>query len=146
MELNFMLTTLRSVWQGEGIEGGCDSDYYFKACARVELDPVDMDLLDIKEDDVVDVVTDHGEVTVYAKKSKEAPHKGLIVMPYGSWANAVIIPSTECTGMQGSKTIPATVVKSDGKVLGAHELIRKYYAEGEWAKKAKKLTSYYDIH
>ncbi|MEN4006898.1 MAG: molybdopterin dinucleotide binding domain-containing protein [Methanobacteriaceae archaeon] len=146
MELDFLLTTARTIWQGEGIEGGCDSDFYFKACARVELDPDDMEELDIKENDIVDVVTEYGRVTVYAKVSKEAPHRRLLFMPYGSWANSVIIPSTECTGMQGSKTIPATIVKSKEKVLGAHELIRNYYAEGNWVKKAKKLTSYYDIH
>jgi len=146
MELNFMLTTIRTIWQGEGIEGGCDSDRYFKAATQILFDPDDMEELGFKEDDTVKVITEYGEVTVYAKKSKDAPHRGLLVMPYGTWANAVVIPTTECTGSPGVKTIPATVVKSDEKVLGAHELIRHYYAEGNWEKKGKNLTSYYDIH
>ncbi|ATZ60852.2 MAG: molybdopterin dinucleotide binding domain-containing protein [Methanosarcinales archaeon Met12] len=144
--MEFILSTGRSIWQGEGIEAGCDSELYFDACARVEMDPDDMERLGLKENDAVKVKTRYGEVVVYAKTSTQAPHRGLIFMPFGTWANVVVQPSTECTGMPNCKCIPATTEKTDERVLGAHEAIKIYYADGEWGKRAEELKSYYDIH
>lgn len=146
MEMEFILSTGRSIWQGEGIEAGCDSDLYFNACARVEIDPDDMERLGLKENDTVKVVTKYGKVVVYAKESKQSPHRGLIYMPYGTWANVLVEPLTQCTGMPNLKNIPARIEKTDEKVLGAHEAIKYYYADGNWEGTAESLKSYYDIH
>jgi len=146
MEMEFILSTGRSIWQGEGIEAGCDSDLYFDACARVEIDPEDMEMLGLKENDIVKVKTKYGSVTVYAKESKQSPHSGLIYIPYGTWANVLVESVTQSTGMPNLKHIPATIEKTDDKVLGAHEAIKYYYADGNWEGTTENLKSYYNIH
>lgn len=58
---------------------------------------------------------------VFAKKG-DVP-KGMIFIPMGPYANMVIDPSTDGTGMPQFKGVKGTVEKTDEKVLSVKELL-----------------------
>ncbi|MEE9594582.1 MAG: molybdopterin dinucleotide binding domain-containing protein [Candidatus Hydrothermarchaeales archaeon] len=126
--LKVTITTVRSIAQGEAIEGGKDKDDYVKAAAVCELDPEDMKKLGAKEGDSVKVSTAYGEVALKVVKSKQAPHLGLAVIPLGPWANSIMNPDTTATGMPSFKDVKGEIeVAKDAKVLSARELVRQLY-------------------
>jgi formylmethanofuran dehydrogenase subunit D len=73
------------------------------------IDPADLKKLRMKENASVLVSTKHGSVVVKAKKSLSGPHAGMIFIPYGLWANAVVETETDSTGMPTLKGTPATI-------------------------------------
>ncbi len=126
--LKVILTTGRSIAQGEAIEGGKSTEDYVKAAAICELDPVDLKKLGAKEGDTVKVTTPYGEVFLKLVKSKQSPHLGIAFVPMGPWANSVTDPGTKATGMPSFKDVDAEIeVAKKGKVLGARELVRNRY-------------------
>ena len=76
------------------------------------------------------VVSEYGDVVVYAKEASEPMSEGMIFMPMGPWANCVISPETDSTGMPSFKGVPVEIVKVEGEeVLSMSELMRKKYIE-----------------
>ncbi|MGZ8886382.1 MAG: molybdopterin dinucleotide binding domain-containing protein, partial [Halobacteriota archaeon] len=66
-----------------------------------------------------------GEVVVRAIKSPYGPHPGIVFIPMGPWANQVVDPETNTTGMPSYKGIMVTITPAPGKkVLGAIDLIK----------------------
>ncbi|MEE8167741.1 MAG: molybdopterin dinucleotide binding domain-containing protein [Candidatus Hydrothermarchaeales archaeon] len=126
--LKVTLTTGRSISQGQAKEGEKALDSYTNSAAICEFDPTDMKKLGAKEGDTIRVRTSTGEVALKAVLSKQAPHKGLIFVPIGPWANAVTDYDTSSTGMPSLKGIEAEVeLAKDLKVLGAVEFVRERY-------------------
>ncbi len=126
--LKIMLTTGRSIAQGEAKEGGKYGEEYVKASAICELDPKDMQKLGAAEGDPLRISTPHGSVIVKAVRSKQAPHEGLAFVPMGPWASTVVDPDTSSTGMPSMKDIEVELELAKGeKVLGAKELVRAKY-------------------
>ena len=71
------------------------------------------------------VKSDFGEVVVRAIKSPYGPHPGIVFIPMGPWANQVVDPETNTTGMPSYKGIMVTITPAPGKkVLGAIDLIK----------------------
>ncbi|MBS7655402.1 molybdopterin dinucleotide-binding protein [Candidatus Bathyarchaeota archaeon] len=120
------LITGRSLQQGVGKETGKFSIEYFNNVAICELDPSDMETLNISPGENVVVKTKFGEVILKAVKSMQAPHKGVIFIPYGPWANLVTDPETHGSGMPNFKGIEAEVSPAkEEKILTLKEVLEK---------------------
>ena len=122
--MEFILITGRTMHQGEALHAKCTEEYV-KACAVCEMNPEDMKALGVKEGDVVRVKSDAGEVDVYVKRC-EGLDRGIVFIPMGPWANALIPKGTDSTGMPSFKGIKVKIEKSSGKVLRGDELVMSY--------------------
>jgi formylmethanofuran dehydrogenase subunit D len=131
MEKPKLLVTLitgRTIEQGVGKEQGKASKEYADSVQICYIDPEDLKKLAIKENTNVSVSTKHGSVILRALKSLRAPHAGIIFIPYGPWANAVIDPETDSIGMPSLKGIPAEVTPAQDKpVLNLTELLKEQF-------------------
>jgi len=110
----------RTIDQGKTVEEKLTEEY-FKAVSYCELNEEDFKALGLSEGDRVKVKTEFGEVVVFAKVG-DLP-KGIIFIPMGPYANQVIDPSTDGTGMPQFKGIKGTVEKTDENVLSVKELL-----------------------
>jgi formylmethanofuran dehydrogenase subunit D len=129
-KLKVTLLTGRTIEQGVGKECGKASKDYFESVTVCYVDPVDLKRLGIKERSNVRVSTDYGSVIVKALKSLRGPHPGVIFIPYGAWANAVVNPETDSIGMPSLKGIPAEIEPANDKVvLGLSELLREQFGK-----------------
>ncbi|RLI76353.1 tRNA CCA-pyrophosphorylase [Archaeoglobales archaeon] len=111
----------RTLDQGATVEEKLTEEY-FNAVNYCELSEEDYNALGLAEGDKVKVKTDFGEVVVFARKSDELP-KGTVFIPMGPYANQIIDPSTDGTGMPQYKGIKGVVEKTDEKVLNVKELL-----------------------
>ena len=94
---NFRLITGRTRNQAVGLHKGKDSDAYRLATAVVEMSAQDMANLGIDEGQVIRLLTALGRAEVPVRAGTLPP--GLVFMPMGPVANALIGPETEGTGM-----------------------------------------------
>ena len=125
--MKFILTTGRTIDQGVALEGEKLRGENIRACAICEFDEDDFSKLECSIGTPVKVITKFGEVIVYSQISEQGPHPGIIFIPMGPWANAVIDPETYGTGMPSYKGTEADVVVIEyGKILSALELIKSY--------------------
>ncbi|MEM0332028.1 MAG: molybdopterin dinucleotide binding domain-containing protein [Archaeoglobaceae archaeon] len=114
------IVTGRTLDQGATVEEKLTEEC-FKAVSYIELSEDDYGALNLKDGDRVKVKTAFGEVVVFAKKA-DLP-KGVAFMPMGPYANAVIDPDTDGTGMPRFKGVKAKVEKTEEKVLSVKELL-----------------------
>jgi formylmethanofuran dehydrogenase subunit D len=122
------LLTGRTIEQGVGKEHGKSSKAYLESASVCYLDPEDLKKLGIKEKTNVQVYTNYGSVVIRALKSPRGPHQGVVFIPYGPWANAIVDPETNSIGMPSLKGIPATVESAPDKpVLDFRELLKKQF-------------------
>jgi len=124
------LLTGRTIEQGVSRELGKFSEEYLDNVAVCFIDAEDLRKLGIKEKTNVLVSTGHGAVVVRAFKSPRGSHHGVIYVPYGPWANAVVDPDTDSIGMPSLKGIPAIVEPAlDKPVLSLKELVREQFGK-----------------
>jgi len=129
-KLHVTLLTGRTIEQGVGKERGKASREYVESVSVCYMDPEDLKKLGIKEKTNVIVSTGYGSVVVKASKSLRAPHPGVIFIPYGPWANAVVNPETHSIGMPSLKGIPAEVEPAPDKpLLSLEELLEKQFGK-----------------
>lgn len=114
------LITGRTLDQGATVEEKLTEEY-FNAVNYIELSEEDFKQLGLKEGDRVKVITDFGEVVVFAKKS-ELP-RGLAFIPMGPYANAVIDGETDGTGMPQFKGVKARIERTEEMVKTVRELL-----------------------
>lgn len=130
LKLRVTLLTGRTIEQGVGKERGKASKEYMESVSVCYMDPEDLKKLGIKEKTNVLVSTNHGSVVLKALKSLRAPHIGVIYVPYGPWANAVVNPETHSIGMPSFKGIPAEVEPAlDKPLLSMQELLEKQFGK-----------------
>jgi formylmethanofuran dehydrogenase subunit D len=130
-KLKVTLLTGRTIEQGVGKERGKSSEDYFASVAVCYVDPQDLKRLGIKEGTNVRVSTDYGSVILKALKSPRGPHAGVVFIPYGVWANAVVSTETDSGGMPSLKGIPAEIQPAADKVvLGLSEFLREQFGKG----------------
>ncbi len=103
------LITGRSLGQGKGKEKGKFSKEYFENVSICEFDPDDMASLNIVEGSKVSLSTPYGSAVLKAVTSKQFPHKSIVFIPYGPWANLLTEPNTQSSGMPSFKGIEAEV-------------------------------------
>ena len=119
------LLTGRTIEQGVGKEQGKVSDEYFESVAVCYIDPGDLRKLGIKEESNILVSTKFGSVVVKAAKSLRGPHEGIVFIPYGPWANAVVSNETDSIGMPSLKGIPAKIDPAPTEpILSLKELLK----------------------
>ncbi len=126
------LLTGRTIEQGVGKEHGKNSKEYFESVSVCYVDPEDLKRLGIKEGTNVSVSTAHGSIVVKAARSLRTPHQGVIFIPYGPYANAIVDPETNSIGMPSLKGIPAEVEPAPNKpVLTLKELLKMQFGKGQ---------------
>lgn len=115
--LEVTLITGRTIEQGVGKEQGKNSQAYLESVAVCFVDSQDLKQLGIKEKANILISTKQGSVVVKALKSVRTPHPGIVYVPYGPWANAIVDPETDSIGMPSLKGIPAEIEPASDKPL-----------------------------
>jgi len=129
-KLCVILITGRTIEQGVGKEQGKSSKEYLESASVCYVDSEDLKKLGTKEKTNVQISTKYGSVIVKAMKSLRGPHAGIVFIPYGPWANAVVDPETGSIGMPNLKGIPAEIGPApDKKLLSLEELLEKQFGE-----------------
>ena len=124
-KLQVTLITGRTIEQGVGKEQGKTSAAYAESAAVCYVDPQDLKKLKVEENSNVLISTEHGSVVVKAMKSLRGPHIGIIFVPYGPWANAVINPNTNGIGMPSMKGISVQIEPAPNRqILSLTELLK----------------------
>jgi formylmethanofuran dehydrogenase subunit D len=127
--INAVLITGRVLRQGQSKEVGKKSQMYQENVAICELDPEDLKNLKISPGTNVSVSTKHGDVVVKGLLSTQAPHKGIVFIPCGPWANMIIGSETNGTGMPSYKGVKAEVTPAPNEiVLDVTQLLKKIIA------------------
>ena len=120
-----LLTSGRTLKQGRAMELGKLGPEYLKEVAYCEMDTVTLESLGLEEGDPVRVETQYGSVIVSSKIDRRA-EPGVVFIPCGPYANAVIGSETEGTGMPKFKGITAQLFAAKGKkVLDVEKLLKK---------------------
>jgi formylmethanofuran dehydrogenase subunit D len=127
-KLKVTLVTGRTIEQGVGKEYGKSSHEYYEACSMVYMDANDMKKIGVKNGTHVSVTTPNGSVVLRAVKYPRSAIPGLIYIPYGPWANAVVSDATTSIGMPSFKGTPAEVEPAPDKpVLSIQTLLKKEF-------------------
>jgi formylmethanofuran dehydrogenase subunit D len=127
-KLRVTLLTGRTIEQGVGKEQGKASREYFEACSMVYMDGGDMKKLGLRDSEHVQITTPNGSVVLRAVKYPRASTPGLVYIPYGPWANAIVSDATTSIGMPSFKGTPAEVEAAPDKpVLTMEELLRSEF-------------------
>ncbi|MGC9444241.1 MAG: molybdopterin dinucleotide binding domain-containing protein [Candidatus Methanospirareceae archaeon] len=114
----------RTAVQGQNLDSKL-SDEYFAEVARCDLNSADMEKLGVAKNDTVKVTTQYGQVVVRADQD-DGLQVGMVFVPMGPWANAVVSGDTHGAGMPSFKGIAATVEKTTEPILPVAKLMRTY--------------------
>jgi len=123
-EYTFTLTTGRTEAQGIALEIDKFDKVYLEAVAMCEIDKQDLRKLGITSGSNVIVETPYGKIIVRAIASPRS-HPGIIFMPWGPWANVIVSPDTDGSGMPGLKTLPARVKPTSRPISSLISLLRE---------------------
>ncbi len=127
-KLQVTLITGRTIEQGVGKEQGKSSEQYFDNVSICYVDEADLSKLGIREKTNVLILTKHGSVVVRALKSLRGPHPGIVFIPYGPWANAVVDPETDSIGMPSLKGISADIKPAPNEpILSLRGLLKEQF-------------------
>lgn len=121
--LDVILTSGRTIEQGISLMGTKVTKIAKEATAICFMDPSDMEKLGIEEFDKVKILTSEGSIVVQAKISNEAPHKGIIFMPLGMYANWITPPGDAGIGVPKFKGIKAKITTTNEEIPEINELI-----------------------
>ncbi len=103
----FKLITGRTAEQGRSLHAGKDSEAYRRATTVMDMNPEDMERLGIAEGETVQLRTQDGQAAVVVRVGTVPP--GMVFIPMGPTANALIGGDTEGTGMPSFKGIAVEV-------------------------------------
>jgi len=119
-----ILISGRTMIQGQNLDSKLSEDFN-EVAVVCELHVQDMASLGVAPGEPVKVTTAFGSVVVKAKQDEGNP-VGMVFIPMGPWANALVSGNTHGAGMPSYKGIAATVEKTTGPVLSVKELMRTY--------------------
>lgn len=121
--VNVVLTSGRTLKQGQTMELGKLNQGYLDAVAICEVDKSTLEALGLEEGEPVKVKTSTGSVVVACKLDRRA-EPGIAFIPCGPWANAVLDSDTLESGMPKFKAMEAKLVPAKGeKIASAEELL-----------------------
>ncbi|MBC7250894.1 MAG: formylmethanofuran dehydrogenase [Anaerolineae bacterium] len=103
----FILITGRTAKQGAALHKGKDSSEYRQATGFVQMSREDRERLGVEEGRRVRLRTAFGEAELELREGDVPP--GMLFVPLGPGANALIGADTEGTGMPDSKGLPVEV-------------------------------------
>lgn len=125
------MITQRAIEEGQAMEKGKTTPEYFQACSIVEMNPEDMKKAGILRNTNVRVTSEIGSVIVKATKPTQYCPPGLAHIRQGVWANQIVPPRTQSTGVPQYSGFPVTIEPAPGeRVKGALELVQG--AVGLW--------------
>lgn len=129
-KIKVTLLTGRTIDQGATKEHGKLSNEYQEKVATCEVDPDDLKKLTTRKNSNIRVTTNYGSVIVKAIESKRGSHLGIVYMPYGLWANVVVDPNTNGTGMPSFKGISAEIENARSeRVTAIPKLLEKMFGK-----------------
>jgi formylmethanofuran dehydrogenase subunit D len=129
-KLQVTLLTGRTIEQGVGKEAGKATQGYFESTTMAYMDICDMKKLGIKNKTNILVTTPNGSIVLKAVRSPRGAMPGLIYIPYGPWANAIVSNETTSIGMPSFKGTPAEVEAApDEPVLTLKELLKSQFGK-----------------
>lgn len=123
MKLNATFISGRTVNQGANLENKT-SKAYFNSAAYCEMNSGDAKKIGVQPGNNIRVTTDFGSVVVSLRICEGNPD-GLIFVPMGPWANAVVDPSTAGCGMPGFKGVKAVVEATSESAPTMQELMAR---------------------
>ncbi len=129
--LEVILTSGRTIEQGITLAGMKISKDAREATAICFMDPRDMSKLRLSDNQNVRIKTSEGAIVVKAMTSKDAPHKGVIFMPLGIYANWVTPLGNAGIGVPHFKGIKAVISRTNKSVLEVEELLQELMANEE---------------
>jgi formylmethanofuran dehydrogenase subunit D len=130
VKLKVTLLTGRTIDQGVGKEAGKGTREYFESTTMCYLDKDDMKKLGIKNNTNIQVTTPNGSVVLRAVRHPRGAMPGLIYIPYGPWANAIVSNETTSIGMPSFKGTPAEIEAAPEKpVLTLKELLSQQFGK-----------------
>ncbi len=109
--LNLTLITGRTIIQGTLVEDKLTKSY-LEHVSTLRLNRNDMKKLGLKSGDRVEVKGPGGSIVVKVQAVADVS-EGIAFIPMGPWAEAIVDPETDGTGMPGFKSIPVTIAKTD---------------------------------
>lgn len=125
------MITQRSIEEGQAMEKGKTTPEYFAACSVCEMNPEDMKKLGIWRNTNVRVTSEAGSVIVKAIEPTQYCPPGLAHIRQGVWANQVVPPRTQSTGVPQYSGFPVTIEPAiNEKIKSALELVQG--AVGIW--------------
>ncbi len=107
MALKLTLVTGRTLAQAAAMHKGKTTEHYAEVTRQAEINGDDMAELGLADGDEATLKTDEGEVRVVLRVA-DLP-RGLIFLPMGRCANALIGVETEGTGMPAFKGLSVEV-------------------------------------
>lgn len=112
MDKPFILVPGRSSQQGCGINEGKFGETYQQAISFVQMNPSDMECMDLANEDNVEIKSEFGviQLPVKAAKADELP-QGLLFMAYGNLSSQLMGGDTHGSGMPTSKGLDVSVKK-----------------------------------
>ncbi|NHK32994.1 MAG: hypothetical protein FK730_16725 [Asgard group archaeon] len=123
--LDVILTSGRTIEQGISLMGTKVTKMAREATAVCFMDPNDMDKIDVNESDNVKITTSEGSIVVQVRISEEIPHKGIVFMPLGMYANWITPPGKAGIGVPKFKGIKATIRQINERIPEIEELINE---------------------
>ncbi|ACL15591.1 molydopterin dinucleotide-binding region [Methanosphaerula palustris E1-9c] len=125
------MITQRAVEEGVAMEKGKTSPEYYEVCSIVEMNIEDIKRLGIMRNTNVRVTSESGDVIVKAVEAGQYCPPGLSHIRQGVWANQVVPPRTQSTGVPQYSGFPVTIEPApEERVKGALELVQG--AVGLW--------------
>ncbi|MHA2379878.1 MAG: molybdopterin dinucleotide binding domain-containing protein [Candidatus Thorarchaeota archaeon] len=124
-----VLTSGRTLKQGKAMELGKLNQEYIDAVAICEMDKSTLAALGVEEGDPVRVKTDYGSVVVRSSLDRRA-EPGIVFIPCGPYANAILDSDTLESGMPGFKTLDAKILPAKGESVLSTEELLKIMTEG----------------
>lgn len=104
-----IVLTGRSLAQGRAKESKF-SEEYMRASTACEVDPDDLTSLGMQDGQNVRLVSGNRSVVLRAVRSSQAPHRGMVFVAYGPWANVLTDPDSDGTGMPTLKGIEVEIL------------------------------------
>jgi formylmethanofuran dehydrogenase subunit D len=130
-KIKLNMITQRSIEEGAAMEKGKTNPDYFAACSVCEMNPEDMKKAGIWKNTNVKVTSECGSVIVKAIEPTQFVPPGLAHIRQGVWANQVVPPRTQSTGVPQYSGFPVTIEPAQNENLKtALELVQG--AVGLW--------------
>jgi formylmethanofuran dehydrogenase subunit D len=130
-KISLNMITQRSIEEGAAMEKGKTNPDYFTACSICEMNPEDMKKAGIWKSTNVRVTSECGSVIVKAIEPTQFVPAGLAHIRQGVWANQVVPPRTQSTGVPQYSGFPVTIEPAPNERLKtALELVQG--AVGLW--------------
>ena len=131
-KLEMLLLTGRSIWQGEAMESGKEAKGYMEVGTSLQMNPEDMAKLGVSENDKVLLTSKYGKVVMKVVPAKERLMEGMVYVPFSTWCNVLVNPTTESTGMPSFKSTRITIEKTKEKIIPTSlDVVKKVYVEGK---------------